>query len=44
MKGRRIAAYPALAPDVTAAGAEFVGGAAVLDSEVVSARAAVATR
>jgi putative intracellular protease/amidase len=33
------AAYPALAPDVTAAGAEFVDGAAVIDGQMVSARA-----
>ncbi|HEY2308795.1 MAG TPA: DJ-1/PfpI family protein [Streptosporangiaceae bacterium] len=39
LKGRRTAAYPALAPDVTAAGAEFVDGAAVIDGQMVSARA-----
>ncbi len=33
------AAYPALAPDVAAAGAEFVDGAAVIDGQMVSARA-----
>ena len=33
------AAYPALAPDVTAAGGEFVDGAAVVDGQMVSARA-----
>ena len=37
--GRRTAAYPALAPDVAAAGAEFVDGAAVIDGQMVSARA-----
>jgi protease I len=36
---RRTAAYPALAADVTAAGAEFVDGAAVLDGQMVSGRA-----
>jgi protease I len=36
---RRTAAYPALEPDVTAAGAEFVDGAAVVDGAMVSARA-----
>ena len=39
LKGRRTAAYPALEPDVTAAGAEFVDGAAVVDGVMVSARA-----
>ena len=39
LAGRRTAAYPALAPDVTAAGAEFVDGAAVIDGQMVSARA-----
>ena len=39
LQGRRTAAYPALAPDVTAAGAEFVDGAAVIDGQMVSARA-----
>lgn len=39
LSGRRTAAYPALAPDVTAAGAEFVDGAAVVDGQMVSARA-----
>jgi protease I len=37
--GRRTAAYPAQAPDVSAAGAEFVDGAAVIDGQMVSARA-----
>jgi protease I len=36
---RRTAAYPALEPDVTAAGAEFVDGAGVVDGAMVSARA-----
>ena len=39
LNGRRTAAYPALAPDVAAAGAEFVDGAAVVDGQMVSARA-----
>ncbi|HEX2273516.1 MAG TPA: DJ-1/PfpI family protein [Acidimicrobiales bacterium] len=39
LKGRRTAAYPALAPDVAAAGAEFVDGAGVVDGVMVSARA-----
>jgi protease I len=39
LRGRRTAAYPALAPDVAAAGAEFVDGAAVIDGQMVSARA-----
>jgi protease I len=39
LKGRRTAAYPALAPDVKAAGAEFVDGAGVVDGLMVSARA-----
>ena len=39
LTGRRTAAYPALAPDVTAAGAEFVDAAAVIDGQMVSARA-----
>ncbi len=37
--GRRTAAYPALAPDVKAAGAEFVDAEAVVDGVMVSARA-----
>lgn len=37
--GRRTAAYPALAPDVEAAGAEFVDGDAVVDGLMISARA-----
>ncbi|MFJ6383957.1 DJ-1/PfpI family protein [Kitasatospora sp. NPDC092039] len=39
LDGRRSSAYPALAPDIRAAGAEFVDGAAVVDGVVVSARA-----
>ena len=39
LKGRRSAAYPALAPDVAAAGGEFVDGAAVIDGQMVSGRA-----
>ena len=39
LTGRRTAAYPALAPDVRAAGAEFVDAAAVIDGQMVSARA-----
>src|SRR5277367_4660303 len=39
LQGRRSAAYPALAPDVAAAGAEFVDGAAVVDGQMVSGRA-----
>lgn len=39
LNGRRSAAYPALAPDVQAAGATFIDGAAVVDGHMVSARA-----
>ena len=39
LKGRKTAAYPALAPDVKAAGAEFVDSGAVVDGQMVSARA-----
>ena len=39
LKGRRTAAYPALEPDVQAAGAEFVNSEAVVDGVMVSARA-----
>jgi protease I len=39
LQGRRTAAYPALAPDVASAGAEFVDGSAVIDGQMVSARA-----
>ena len=37
--GRRTAAYPALEPDIKAAGAEFVDGGGVVDGAMVSARA-----
>jgi protease I len=39
LEGRRTAAYPALEPDVLAAGAEYVDGEAVVDGVMVSARA-----
>ena len=39
LSGRRTAAYPALEPDIRAAGAEFVDGAGVVDGAMVSARA-----
>ena len=39
LKGRRTAAYPALEPDVKAAGATFVDSEAVIDGSMVSARA-----
>jgi protease I len=39
LKGKRTAAYPALEPDVTAAGGQFVGAEAVIDDMMVSARA-----
>ena len=39
LEGRPTAAYPALEPDVQAAGAEFVDGAGVVDGVLVSARA-----
>jgi protease I len=39
LKGRKTAAYPALEPDVKAAGAEFVNSEAVVDGVMVSARA-----
>jgi protease I len=39
LQGRRTAAYPALEPDIAAAGAEFVDGAGVVDGTMVSARA-----
>jgi protease I len=39
LQGRRTAAYPALEPDVRAAGAEFVDAAGVVDGTMVSARA-----
>jgi protease I len=39
LKGRRTAAYPALEPDIKAAGAEFVNTETVVDRTMVSARA-----
>jgi protease I len=39
LEGRKTAAYPALEPDVGAAGAQFVDGDAVIDGMMVSARA-----
>ena len=39
LKGRRTAAYPALEPDIKAAGAEFVNAEAVVDGAMISARA-----
>ena len=39
LKGRRTAAYPALEPDIEAAGAEFVNSEAVVDGMMVSGRA-----
>ncbi|KAA2257919.1 DJ-1/PfpI family protein [Solihabitans fulvus] len=39
LDGRRTAAYPAVAPDVRAAGGEFVDEEAVVDGVLVSARA-----
>jgi protease I len=39
LQGRRTAAYPALEPDVKAAGATFVNSEAVVDGMMVSARA-----
>jgi protease I len=39
LDGRRTAAYPALEPDVAAAGGEFVDAEAVVDGVMVSARA-----
>src|SRR3989440_1863 len=39
LKGRRTAAYPALEPDVAAAGATFVDDDGVVDGVMVSARA-----
>ncbi|KJK58461.1 DJ-1/PfpI family protein [Saccharothrix sp. ST-888] len=39
LTGRRSAAYPALEPDVTAGGADYQDGDAVVDGVVVSARA-----
>ena len=39
LQGRRTAAYPALEPDIRAAGAEFVDAAGLVDGAMVSARA-----
>lgn len=39
LAGRRITAYPALQPDIMAAGAQFVDAEAVVDGSLVSARA-----
>jgi protease I len=39
LQGRRTAAYPALEPDVAAAGADYADGEAVVDGVLVSARA-----
>ena len=39
LTGRRCSAYPAIEPDVVAAGAEFVNSEALVDGVVVSARA-----
>jgi len=39
LKGKKSAAYPALKPDVENAGATFVDSAAVVDGNMVSARA-----
>jgi protease I len=39
LSGRRTAAYPARAPDVRAAGAQFIDSEAVVDGNMVSARA-----
>ena len=39
LEGRRTAAYPALEPDVKAAGGEFVDSEAVVDGTMVTARA-----
>jgi len=39
LKGKRTAAYPALEPDIKAAGAQFVDSEAVIDGVMVSARA-----
>ena len=39
LDGRRSAAYPELAPDITAAGGEFVDSAAVIDGQLITGRA-----
>jgi protease I len=38
VRGRRVSAYPPLAPDIEAAGGEFVDGPDVVDGSMVSAR------
>ena len=38
VRGRKVSAYPPLAPDIEAAGGEFVDGPDVLDGSMVSAR------
>jgi protease I len=39
LQGRRSSAYPAPAPDIAAAGGEFVDGAAVVDGQLITGRA-----
>ena len=39
LKGKRTAAYPALEPDIKAAGAQFADSEVVVDGTMVSARA-----
>lgn len=39
LKGRKTAGYPALEPDIVAAGAQFVNSEAVADGNMISARA-----
>ncbi len=39
LRGRKTAAYPALKPDIVIAGGEFIDSAAVIDKNLVSARA-----
>lgn len=39
LEGRKTAAYPAIEPDIAAAGAQFVNSEAVVDGVMVSARA-----
>lgn len=39
LKGKRTAAYPAIEPEVRAAGAEFVNSEVVIDGNMISARA-----
>jgi protease I len=39
LNGRRSSAYPALQPDIEAAGGEFIDGEAVVDGQLVSGRA-----